>query len=158
MQHWGEEIAAGPRVYHLHAIWSSDLMPYTTADISYNISAFKIAHSHKIGNISQFHSFTPAGSGFSGPLDWMEVEPGRSKCFLTTIKLRWCVFSHISLFPNAVMLHSFGVTLILFWKIPLIFDVARNTKKMKMLSGVKNTDPIFYVLTLRYPGPECRAC
>lgn len=68
-------------------------------------------------------------------------------CFLTYL-----------LFPNAVMLHSFRVTLILFWKIPLIFDVARNTKKMKMLSGVKNTDPIFYVLTLRYPGPECRAC
>ncbi len=71
------------------------------------------------------------------------------------MKSRWCVFSHISLFPNAAMLHSFGVTLILFWKIPLIFDVARNTKKkMKMLSSVKNTDAIFYVLTLRYPGPS----
>lgn len=52
------------------------------------------------------------------------------------------------------MLHSFRVTLILFWKIPLIFGVACNTKKMKMLSSVKNTDAIFYVLTLRYPGPS----
>lgn len=70
------------------------------------------------------------------------------------MKSRWCVFSHISLFPNAVMLHSFGITLILFQKIPLIFDAACNTKKMKMLSSVKNTDAIFYVLTLRYPGPS----
>lgn len=48
------------------------------------------------------------------------------------------------------MVHSFRVTLILFWKIPLIFDVACHTKK-KLLSSGKNT-AIFYVLTLRYPG------
>lgn len=64
------------------------------------------------------------------------------------MKSRWCVFSHISLFPNA-----FRVTLILFWKIPLISGIACNTK-IKMLSSVKNTDAIFYVLTVRYPGPR----
>lgn len=53
------------------------------------------------------------------------------------------------------MLHSFGVTLILFWKIPLIFDVACNTKK-KLLSSEKKHEchTVFYVLTLQYLGPS----
>lgn len=56
------------------------------------------------------------------------------KRLLTTTKLKECVFSHIVLFPNAVMLHSDWVTLILFRKIPLIFEVACHTKtEMKML-------------------------
>lgn len=102
-----------------------------------HVTIYKLSKSDNspiIGNICKFHSFTQTWSEF---LDcdmigwkWCLVEQMLSNnrkielvCFLTYIT------DIISLFPIAGMLHSFGVTLILFSNIPLIFVLLAIQRK-----------------------------
>lgn len=59
------------------------------------------------------------------------------------------------------MPHSYGATLIFFWKIPLISYVAHNTKEehknaeeWQKEKKKKDTGAIFYILALPYRGPS----
>lgn len=148
-------------VYRFRSLWSTDLRAVHYIRYLFfftNAATFEADRCHKTGTNFRFLiHWLKLGQGFwAARLDGSGVK--QSKCLLTTMKLRWCVFSHISLFPNAVILHSFRVTLILFWKIPLIFDVACNTKEDENAEWCKkHWCHILYPHTT-LPRPKCRTC
>lgn len=113
-----------------------------TTDIFYNPSTFKIGHSGVMEKVSPrfIHSLSLGQVFCAVRLDGSGAR--RSKCFLTTMKSRWCVFSNTSLFPFAVMLQSFWGNLDL-WNCINLWCCLRckDKKKKKMLSSGEKKTP-----------------
>lgn len=124
-----------------------DLVHLTTYQL------LKSDNKQMIGNSSKFHSSAGSRESASGPCsDWMEGEPGRAKWFLTTVKLKWCVFLTYRLFSCctvAAFIQS-NFNLVLQDSINLWGCLQyKEDKKNAEWCGKSPTDGIFYVVTLR---------
>lgn len=82
---------------------------------------------------------------------WSSTSEGSgANAFQQQWKSQWCVFSHSSLFPNAVTAHLLEVTLILFWKIPLIFGAPQQYKEEDENAECWEKTPAPYFMSSHY--------